>query len=79
MNRADAARLALKDGDRVRLSNGRGRLTTSVKLVERVPPGTVWFPDHFAQEATQLCDCTIDPVTKVPAFRTASISIEKVQ
>jgi formate dehydrogenase alpha subunit len=79
MNRADAARLTLKDGDRVRLSNGRGRLTTSVKLVERVPPGTVWFPDHFAQEATQLCDCTIDPVTKVPAFRTASISIEKVQ
>jgi formate dehydrogenase alpha subunit len=79
MNREDAARLTLSDGDRVRLSNARGQFTTVVKLVERVPIGTVWFPDHFSQEATQLFDCAIDPVTKAPAFRTTSVSIEKVQ
>jgi len=60
------------------VSNQRGDLTTTVKLVERVPPGTVWFPDHFAQKASALFDCTVDPVTKVPAFRTASVSIVKV-
>jgi predicted molibdopterin-dependent oxidoreductase YjgC len=78
MNRADGMRLALADGDRVRLSNPRGEMTTSVKLVERVPKGTVWFPDHFAQEATKLFDLTIDPATKVPAFRTTSVTITKV-
>jgi formate dehydrogenase alpha subunit len=78
MNRADGMRLALADGDRVRLSNSRGEMTTSVKLVERVPQGTVWFPDHFAQEATKLFDLTIDPATKVPAFRTTSVTITKV-
>ena len=56
MNRADGMRLAIADGDRVRLSNPRGEMTTTVKLVERVPTGTVWFPDHFAQEATKLFD-----------------------
>jgi formate dehydrogenase alpha subunit len=78
MNRADGTRLALADGDRVRLSNSRGEMTTSVKLVERVPQGTVWFPDHFAQEATKLFDLTIDPATKVPAFRTTSVTISKI-
>ena len=79
MNPADAARLAVTDGDRVRLSNKRGDLTTTIKLAERVPEGSVWFPDHFAQEAVKLFECTIDPVTKVPAFRTASVSIVKAR
>ncbi|HET9846249.1 MAG TPA: molybdopterin dinucleotide binding domain-containing protein, partial [Nitrospira sp.] len=78
MNRADGTRLALADGDRIRVSNSRGEMTTSVKLVERVPQGTVWFPDHFAQEATKLFDCATDPVTKVPAFRTVAVTISKV-
>jgi formate dehydrogenase alpha subunit len=77
MNRGDAGRLGIADGDRVRLSNHRGELVTTVKLVERVPAGAVWFPDHFAQEASMLFDCTIDPVTKAPAFRTTSVSIVK--
>jgi formate dehydrogenase alpha subunit len=78
MNRGEASRLDIADGDRVRVSNHRGELMTTVKLVERVPPGTVWFPDHFAQSALMLFDCTVDPVTKVPAFRIASVSITKV-
>jgi len=78
MNRNEAGRLGIADGDHVRVSNQRGALTTPVKLIERVPEGTVWFPDHFAQEASGLFECTIDPVTKVPAFRITSVSIEKV-
>lgn len=77
MNRSEAERLTIADGDRVRVSNRRGELVTTVKLVERVPAGTVWFPDHFAQRASLLFDCTVDPVTKVPAFRTTSVSIVK--
>jgi NADH-quinone oxidoreductase chain G len=78
MNRAEAGRVGIADGDRVRVSNPRGELTTTVKLVERVPPGTVWFPDHFAQQASELFDCTIDPVTKVPYFRCAQVKINRL-
>ena len=77
MNRNDAGRLGIADGDHVRISNHRGELMTTVKLVERVPEGSLWFPDHFAQQASALFDCIIDPVTKVPAFRTTSVSIAK--
>ncbi|HET7909367.1 MAG TPA: molybdopterin-dependent oxidoreductase, partial [Nitrospira sp.] len=78
MNRTEAAALGIADGDRVRISNHRGELVTTVKLVERVPQGTAWLPDHFAQPASALFDCTVDPVTRVPVFRTTSVSIVRV-
>ncbi|ALA56974.1 NADH-quinone oxidoreductase subunit NuoG [Nitrospira moscoviensis] len=74
----DAARFALADGDRVRLSNTRGEMTTQIKVVGRVPEGQAWFPDHFSQQATQLFDCAIDPVTRVPSYRTTTVSMIKV-
>ena len=77
MNRSEAGTLGIADGDHVRVSNHRGDFVTTVKLVERVPAGTVWLPDHFAQQGSTLFDCTVDPVTKVPAFRTTSVSIVK--
>lgn len=79
MNPEDGARLGLKDGDRVTLSNSRGNFSTGVKLVERVPPGSIWYPDSFAQDATTLFDCAIDPETKVPSFRTTSVSVVKTE
>ena len=78
INPVDAARFALVDGDRVRLSSTSGEMTTEVKLVERVPQGTAWFPDHFGQAAVRLFDCAIDPITHVPSFRTATVSMMRV-
>ncbi len=74
----DAARFALSDGDRVRLSSTSGEMTTEVKIMERVPQGTAWFPYHFGQAAVQLFECAIDPITHVPSFRTATVSMMKV-
>jgi formate dehydrogenase alpha subunit len=74
----DAARFALSDGDRVRLSSTSGEMTTEVKIMERVPQGTAWFPYHFGQAAVRLFECAIDPTTHVPSFRTATVSIMKV-
>jgi formate dehydrogenase alpha subunit len=74
----DAARFSLRDGDRVRLSNARGEITAHVKIAGRVPQGSVWFPDHFNQAARHLLDCAIDPVTRTPSIRSASVSMMKV-
>jgi formate dehydrogenase alpha subunit len=77
MNPVDAARFALGTGNRVRLSNSRGEFTTTVKVLDRVPEGLAWLPDHFAQDALRLFDCAIDLETKVPCYRTASVSVMK--
>jgi len=78
INPLDATRFALADGDHVRLSNARGEMTTEVKVVGRVPEGLAWFPDHFSQQAIHLFDCTTDPITRVPSFRTTVVSMMKV-
>jgi formate dehydrogenase alpha subunit len=78
INPHDAARFTLKDGDRVRLSNTRGEMTTTVKVLGRIPQGWAWFPDHFGQTAMRLFDCAIDPVTRTPSMRTTSVSVMKV-
>ncbi len=78
INPVDAARFALVNGDRVRLSSTSGEMTTEVTLVERVPQGTAWFPDHFGQAAVRLFDCVIDPITHAPALRTATVSMMRV-
>jgi formate dehydrogenase alpha subunit len=75
---SDAARFALSDGDRVRLSSTSGEMTTEVKIMERVPQGTAWFPSHFGQAAVHLFECATDPITHVPSFRTATVSMMKV-
>jgi formate dehydrogenase alpha subunit len=77
INPVDAARFALGTGNRVRLSNSRGEFTTTVKVLDRVPEGLAWLPDHFAQDALRLFDCAIDLETKVPCYRTASVSVMK--
>jgi formate dehydrogenase alpha subunit len=75
---ADAARFGVVNGDRVRLSNTRGEMTTHIRIVGRVPEGHAWFPDHFSAAVTPLLDCTIDPVTRVPYFRSTTVSMIKV-
>jgi len=77
MNPLDAARCAIVTGDRVRLSNNHGEFTTTAKVYDRVPEGLAWLPDHFAQDALRLFDCIVDPDTKVPSCRTASVSVVK--
>jgi formate dehydrogenase alpha subunit len=78
LNAAEAALIGVTEGDRVRLSNARGEFTTEVRVVERVPDGLAWFPDHYGQDAAHVLDCVIDPETKVPYIRAASVSVTKV-
>jgi len=78
INPIDAARFALMDGDRVRLCSTSGEMTTEIKIMARVPQGTAWFPDHFGQPALGLFDYAVDPITHVPSFKTATVSMMRV-
>ena len=78
INPVDADRFALMDGDRVRLCSTSGEMTTEIKIMARVPQGTAWFPDHFGQPALGLFDYAVDPITHVPSFKTATVSMMRV-
>ena len=78
MNPADAGRLTVKDGEAVRVSNSLGELTTTVKLLDRVPEGAVFFPEHFDGEMRRLLKVSLDPQTGVPYFKCTQVKVEKL-
>jgi len=77
LNPGDAARLGLQDGDRARVVNEQGEMTATVKLLDRVPAGLVWFPEHFDQEARRLLNVTLDSRTGVPYYKAARVQVAR--
>jgi NADH-quinone oxidoreductase chain G len=74
----EAARRELGDGDRVKIVNQLGEVSTILSLRERIPRGMAVFPEHFDQEIRRLLPYTVDPETKVLYCRLAEVRIEKI-
>ena len=74
----EAARRGLGEGDRVKVMNNLGEMSTIVSLRERIPHGMAMFPEHFDQELRRLLPYAVDPETHVPYYKLTSVRIEKV-
>lgn len=77
LNPGDAQRLGLADGDQITVSNSQASMTTTVRIRDRIPAALAVFPEHFDTEAKRLASLTIDPVTKVPYYKSGRVSVRK--
>jgi formate dehydrogenase alpha subunit len=76
MNPSDAERLSLAGGGKVRLRSEWGEAETTVEIREEVPPGLLFYPEHFNAEGVKdLFECAVDPKTGVISFKMGSIEI----
>jgi len=78
MNPADAQRLEISPGDRVRLTSATGEATVPVTMLGRIPEGTLFFPESFREALAALPGMSRDPVTGVPYSKQVYVSVEKV-
>jgi formate dehydrogenase alpha subunit len=78
VNPADAGSLGIVDGNSVRLSTQQGQMTTTVKLLDRIPEGLAVFPEHFDRDLRRLLSVTADPQTGVPYCKSAKVRIERL-
>ncbi len=79
MNAQDMERLGLVEGTKVRVTSERGSLQMPVQPDPTIAPGNCFFPEHFNEPPVKdLMSVHIDPVTGVPSFKLAWVSIEKV-
>jgi formate dehydrogenase alpha subunit len=75
----DAVQLGLGKSARVRVISRRGQIETKAWITRRVPPGIVFIPFHFAEEAANvLTNPAMDPVAKIPEYKVAAVRIERV-
>ncbi len=78
VNPEDATRMGVEDGASLRLSNVHGEVTVPVKLVDRIPLGVAWFPEHFDQELRALFSLTVDERNHVPCWKTTEVQAMRV-
>ncbi len=79
VNPADAQRLGIGEGDRVKLRSPLGAAEAAVELKEMLPEGLCFFPEHFTDPAVKdLLPCELDPETSVPYFKSGAVKLEKI-
>jgi len=76
----DAQRLAIDNGDRVRLISRRGMIEAKAWVTDRVHRGLVFATFHFpAQAANWLTSGEhLDPVAKIPELKVTAVRLERV-
>ncbi len=75
----DAARLGVKHEEKVRVSTRRGVLTVNAWVTDRVKPGKIWMPFHFAEQpANALTVDAFDNITRTAEYKVCAAAVEPV-
>jgi formate dehydrogenase major subunit len=75
----DAKTMAIKDGERVKVSSRRGEIQIKAKISGKVNRGVVFIPFHFAETAANvLTNAAYDPVAKIPEYKVCAVKVEKL-
>ncbi len=75
----DARKNGFQQGDQVIVSTRRGQIQTSVRITDRVAPGSIFVPFHFAEAAANtLTNAALDPVCKIPEYKVCAARIQRV-
>ncbi len=78
VNRTDARRLGVSDGERVMVSSRRGSISLKARVTDRIIPGSIFIPFHYAEAAAnRLTNAALDPISKIPEFKVCAAKLEK--
>jgi len=78
VNPVDADRMALQQGDEVKVASRRGQMTAKTMVTERVDEGVVFMPFHFVESnANALTNTAFDPICKIPELKVCAVKLEK--
>lgn len=77
MHPDDARNVGLNGNKRVKVSSRRGEIELEARITNRIMPGVVFIPFHFAEAAANaLTNSAFDPVAKIPEFKVCAVKVE---
>ena len=80
ISESDARKLAITDGEKVKVMSPVGEVTTKVKITDTLPEGTLFMPISFPETpANKLFGITLDPETKTPSLKACNVRIGRVE
>ena len=77
LNPEDAAKLGIRDGQRVRVISKRAELTALTRVTSCVKPGEVYLPMHDGR-VNQLTHASFDPLSRQPSYKHSAVRVEAV-
>jgi formate dehydrogenase alpha subunit len=78
INPKDAESLGVHQDEKVKVASRRGEILAKVIITDRVNPGVVFMPFHFAETcANVLTNPAHDPTAKIPEFKVCAVKVEK--
>ena len=79
INEADAARLGIEDGERIRASSRHGSITTVARVGTKVSEGETWMPFHFYDgNPNELTNAALDKFARIPEYKVCAVKMEKL-
>ena len=76
---SDARKLAITDGERVKVISTVGEVSTTVKITDTLREGMLFMPVSFpGTPVNELFDIVLNPETKAPSLKACSVRIEKI-
>lgn len=80
LNPQDAQKLKVEQGDKVKVRSRRGEIEVGTLVTDRITPGIVFIPFHFAEcAANKLTNTCLDPEAKIPELKVCAVTIAKVE
>ena len=80
VNTADAHRIRVKDGERVRVTSRRGSIVLPAKVGTRVDAGVLFIPFHFWEAAANvLTNPASDPTAGIPEFKVCAVRLDRAR
>ncbi len=77
INPDDAKILQISTQQQVRISSRRGTIDCTAQVTDKVPPGQVFIPFHFAEGAANaLTNNALDPESGIPEFKVCAVRVE---
>lgn len=77
INSADAGRLSISEGQKIRVSSRRGSIEVTARLSGKTLEGMVFIPFHFKEAAANvLTNTALDPICKIPELKVCAVKIE---
>ncbi len=78
INAADAAAIGVQDRHAVVITSRRGKVRTSARISENVPPGTIFLAFHWREASANILtqDFKLDPVAKIPEYKICAVRLE---
>lgn len=73
----DSEERGIKADEKVKIITKRGEAEAKAHITDKVPPGLVFMPFHFAGTNALTVD-ELDPVAKIPEYKVAACQIEKL-